>query len=490
MATWTGVITNGGAALLTEWVNEQVLHFDRAAAGEGTVDVVALLAQTALVSQKQAISILGSEQVETGIRLKMRIQAASSAFTMHQIGVWASVGDGGSVMIALFQHQTGISIPSQIESPDFAYTFYALVSCSNTGEWTVNVDSSVFVNHEDLHNALDALTAEQIGAISVDEKGQVNGVATLDGSGKVPSSQLPPMDYDPNGTADSKVKAHNNDEASHPHLLEQIGACETAVQKAQDTADQALEAVGSISSTINSEIATHNNDKASHPYLLNQIGSCSTAVQNAQNTANNALEAVNKIAVTIKAIPTQSGNITYNGASQSPAWNGYDSNAMTIGGTTSGTNAGTYNATFTPKAGYKWSDGSTSTKTVSWKIGNAAVKLLWSGANLMGASQVVQLLESVDSQESGIVLHWQAYEDGSAKNWDHVYTFVPKHWSANGWCSFMMSTSTLSIFAVKTVAVSNTKLTGLGDNTKETFTGACGIKSTPTHWALTEVIGV
>ena len=37
MANWTGVITNGGNRLLNEWVNEKTLHFDHAAAGEGTV---------------------------------------------------------------------------------------------------------------------------------------------------------------------------------------------------------------------------------------------------------------------------------------------------------------------------------------------------------------------------------------------------------------------------------------------------------------------
>ena len=30
---------------------------------------------------------------------------------------------------------------------------------------------------------------------------------------------------------------------------------------------------------------------------------------------------------------------------------------MTIGGTTSGTNAGSYNATFTPGSNYQWTDG-------------------------------------------------------------------------------------------------------------------------------------
>lgn len=72
------------------------------------------------------------------------------------------------------------------------------------------------------------------------------------------------------------------------------------------------------------------------------------------------------------AVPTQSGSLTYTGAAQSPTWSGYDASKMTIGGTTSGTNVGSYNASFTPGANYCWPDGSSAAKTVSWSIGKAA----------------------------------------------------------------------------------------------------------------------
>ena len=64
--------------------------------------------------------------------------------------------------------------------------------------------------------------------------------------GKVPAEQLPAMDYEAVGTAASTVKAHNENEAAHPYLLEQIGTCVTAAQNAQTAADAALEAVSSI----------------------------------------------------------------------------------------------------------------------------------------------------------------------------------------------------------------------------------------------------
>ena len=75
--------------------------------------------------------------------------------------------------------------------------------------------------------------------------------------------------------------------------------------------------------------------------------------------------------ITISTVPSQSGSLTYNGGSQSPTWSNYNAIYMTIGGTTSGTNAGSYNASFTPKTDYRWSDGTTSAKTVSWSISKA-----------------------------------------------------------------------------------------------------------------------
>jgi len=71
-------------------------------------------------------------------------------------------------------------------------------------------------------------------------------------------------------------------------------------------------------------------------------------------------------------VPSQSGMLTYNGGEQSPTWNNFDPNTLEIGGVTIGTDSGTYVATFTPKAGFKWSDGTTETKSVPWSIRKAA----------------------------------------------------------------------------------------------------------------------
>ena len=99
------------------------------------------------------------------------------------------------------------------------------------------------------------------------------------------------------------------------------------------------------------------------------------SVDGAVNTnASNRITAIpNRIA--ISTVPSQSGSLTYSGSAQSPTWSNYDSTKMTLGGTTSGTNAGSYNATFTPKDDYCWSDGTTVAKTIAWSIGKAAGSL-------------------------------------------------------------------------------------------------------------------
>lgn len=72
-------------------------------------------------------------------------------------------------------------------------------------------------------------------------------------------------------------------------------------------------------------------------------------------------------------IPTVSGTRTYNGGNQEVAFNGYDSNAMTLGGITSATNAGSYTASFVPTSNYQWSDGSTNGRDVQWTISKVSV---------------------------------------------------------------------------------------------------------------------
>lgn len=79
------------------------------------------------------------------------------------------------------------------------------------------------------------------------------------------------------------------------------------------------------------------------------------------------------------AKPTWKSNLTYTGSAQSVSstsyWNNYNTSYMTIGGTTSATNAGTYIATFTPGSNYRWTDGTTTAINVNWTINKATGSL-------------------------------------------------------------------------------------------------------------------
>lgn len=94
------------------------------------------------------------------------------------------------------------------------------------------------------------------------------------------------------------------------------------------------------------------------------------AIEEVHATAKSAWEAVQKFHM-VATIPSQNGSLTYTGSAQSPSWNGYDTEKLTLGGVISGIAAGTYAATFTPKTGYAWSDGTTTAKNVIWSIRRA-----------------------------------------------------------------------------------------------------------------------
>ena len=98
------------------------------------------------------------------------------------------------------------------------------------------------------------------------------------------------------------------------------------------------------------------------------------AAGTAQESAEKALEAVTKLTNTIDAVPSQAGNLIYNGSQQQPQWNNYNPDALDIAGQTEGTDADTYEVTFTPKGDYNWRDGGQDPKTVQWKIERATIQ--------------------------------------------------------------------------------------------------------------------
>lgn len=157
--------------------------------------------------------------------------------------------------------------------------------------------------------------------------------------------------------------------------MQKAADAETAAGNADSKADAALDAANTAAGAATAAASTASAAEESANSANTAANEAKTAASNAQKAANDALEAVTKLTSVINSVPTQAGILTYTGAAQSPSWNGYDTEKLTIGGTTSGTNAGSYAATFTPKEGYEWADGTKTAKSVTWTISKASLSV-------------------------------------------------------------------------------------------------------------------
>lgn len=104
------------------------------------------------------------------------------------------------------------------------------------------------------------------------------------------------------------------------------------------------------------------------------IGSNQVIVSFTDSESNETVSTNFNITITKKqlAVPSQSGNLTYNGNNQSPTLNNFNSSLMTISGN-SQTNAGSYIAIIGLRdtTHYEWTGGTIDNKNVNWSIGKA-----------------------------------------------------------------------------------------------------------------------
>ncbi len=173
--------------------------------------------------------------------------------------------------------------------------------------------------------------------------------------------------------ADAALRAANSAGETAGAAMQKAADAESTAGDAENKASEALEKANGLEGSVKTATDAATAAEKNAATAQQAAEDAAKAAQNAQQAANDALDAITKLNSVINSVPTQSGSLTYTGSAQSPQWNGYDEERLTIGGTTSGTNAGSYNATFTPKAGYEWADGTTTAKTVSWTIGKASL---------------------------------------------------------------------------------------------------------------------
>lgn len=175
------VVTNAGKALLQQWAGGGTLTIDGAKAGAGAVSQLNLINQTAVTQEKQTLSIISAKQVEGGTQFHVQITAPDAGYTAKQIGIYGRLDGGDSTLIALYQDESGITVPSKAEMPDFVYAFYATIQVSNTSTLSVTLDASALVTQATLTAAVAKAGDMKKSVYDADGDGVVDNAQKLDG---------------------------------------------------------------------------------------------------------------------------------------------------------------------------------------------------------------------------------------------------------------------------------------------------------------------
>lgn len=154
---WNGTVTNLGLQLLQQWmVSGATLTIDGAKTGEGTVPVAQLMGQSNVAGTAHTVGIAEYKMSEDKVSYDVQIQAEAQAYTAMQVGIFAHIGNGSSMLLALYQADpgSGISVYSSTDMPEFSTIFGADVEMSVEGDLDVTIDSSLLVSQGQMAAAL------------------------------------------------------------------------------------------------------------------------------------------------------------------------------------------------------------------------------------------------------------------------------------------------------------------------------------------------
>lgn len=211
-------------------------------AGSVTEDMLdtALLSQIEAGAETAEAAALNAQQYAgqaQGSATEADESAADAAISEHNAQVW---NQGGQLMEAAGTLQPGQTTGAK------QYAEQAAASAANAAAYASAADTSKDAAAESAEDAeywagqaqqaagggvtsfngragsvvpqSGDYTANMVGAIPASQKGAASGVASLDASGKVPSGQLPAMDYDLAGSAEAvqeSLDSHEADTTKH-----------------------------------------------------------------------------------------------------------------------------------------------------------------------------------------------------------------------------------------------------------------------------------
>ena len=148
----TNVVTfqgmNTARALLA---GNKTMIITRAVGGSGVASESGLPALTVLPHINQELSIVSLIQGNNGPELLVRIASAGlqSAYTLHQIGIYARLDDEEEFLFQILQDEGGVNIPAQSEAVGITLDVRVGLAVE-VGEATVTLDSAAYVTYGQL----------------------------------------------------------------------------------------------------------------------------------------------------------------------------------------------------------------------------------------------------------------------------------------------------------------------------------------------------
>ncbi|MBO4569395.1 MAG: leucine-rich repeat protein [Candidatus Methanomethylophilaceae archaeon] len=151
------------------------------------------------------------------------------------------------------------------------------------------------------------------------------------------------------------------------------------------------------------------------------------------------------------SLPSAASGLVYNGQTQTGVASG---TGYTITGNTA-KNAGSYTATLTLQNGYKWADGSTGKKTVSWSISKAVLTARYVGETITEGSTpsyAVSVTGFVNGETASAAAGYKAPKVTNSDVSVGSHTLTPSGGSATNY-SFRYQSGVLKVTSLNTVQV-------------------------------------
>ena len=167
--SWQGVITNAGAALLSECLQGgSGVIFDKVYTGTGTyATTTAMKEATALASSVKdtGASVASINRDGSNVSFRLRVSPASAtigSYDMKQVGLYGhKQSTSTNTLVAIFQSDSAITIPLVSSFPDFAYTLAATLSIEND-DLSITINANAVATLGDLDIMMGAESGEPV----------------------------------------------------------------------------------------------------------------------------------------------------------------------------------------------------------------------------------------------------------------------------------------------------------------------------------------